>query len=245
MDEQAQIDRIESYYHRTMPADERIQFEKELETNPALHQLFREHVYFLDGLQGLKLEALEKTLRTQHTNNFSIKTNWFRKNWIAASIAAVIIVLIGLNWFFARNAGTSALAHEYYSTPFAEVNRSNTQANDAFTKGMSAFSRQKWQEAIVAFDATDSSHASYEQSLYFRAHAYAELQNFEKALSSFNELASGNGEFRQQAEWNALLMHMMLNHPKNEIRSGLTSFANQPDHFYAGKAKEILERINK
>ena len=245
MEENTNIERIEAYYHRTMPAEDRIQFEKELEANTALRQLYKEHVYMLDGMQGMKLEAFEKSIGDQKGNIPSLETSWLKRNRLVVSIAALIIIVVGLNWFFAKKNETVSIAREYYSAPFAEINRSELTTNTVFNNGMTAFSQQKWKEAIDAFDQVDPQDSSYQLSLYYTAHAYAGLQDFENSLAGFTDALLRNSEFKQQAEWNALLMRMMLNRPKKEIIDDLSMIANQPDHFYTGRAKNILERINK
>lgn len=243
MNEENQIDRIEAYYRRTMPADDRVQFEKELADNSSLHQLYKEHVFFLEGMQGMKLEALEKSLAGTRTTNPHGKISWIRKNRVVVGVAASIMILIGLNWFFGRSLEMKTIAEEYYSLPFAENNRSELNSNTAFSAGMTAFSQQKWEEAINSFGQVDSSQQVYEQSLYFSAHAYAGLDNFEKALSIFNDLSSTNSPLKQQAEWNAILMSMMLNFPRTGIIQRLESIANDRQLFYSAKAKEVLDKL--
>ena len=106
-------------------------------------------------MQGMKLEAFEKTVVNNEGITFPLKPGWLKRNRIAVSIAAFIIVLIGLNWFFTKNTDTSIIAYDYYSTPFADIKRSDLTPNTPFAKGMTAFSQQKWKEAIAFFEQID------------------------------------------------------------------------------------------
>ena len=161
------------------------------------------------------------------------------------TIAASVILLIGITYFIARSFGMPHLAKKYYAAPLAQIQRSDASPEDSlYQNGMKAFTNKEWSDAINYFSLIEKSYPHYARSFYYLAHAYIGKKKYDKALAIFEDPIFKQGQFEQQAEWNKILIKMFLDYPKDEIISDLNQIANNQDHLYRDKAKELLERIN-
>ena len=242
IEEEEQIHRIEAWYTGEMSPDEKARFEEDLASDHELRQLFEKHTFFLDGIEGMKVQAFADKMR-QTKVPFPLTGN--RRSWWASiSIAASVIALIGITYFVVQPSGVQRMAREYYSSPLAEVQRSGIPIGDSlYQAGMIAFARKDWDAAISIFGRINPADPDYSRALYFEAHAYAAGKGYKKALALFRDPVFRNGTLQQQAEWNSVLMMMFLQYPGEEIAEALQQMEGNPDHFYSSKAAAILNRL--
>lgn len=242
MDEQIFITRIENYLNGQLSADQKRQFEAELSSNPELSRLFRQHKYFLDGIQGMKMQAFTKTFApASRSTPVPRRTKFFIPVLITA-----MLVIIAIVYFVTRPPESQRLAKEYYSTPLAELSRSDSDAENVdYKAGMEAFDRKSWDAAIFAFDKIDASHPSYSQVRYFKGHALVGGRKYTEASSLFLEIAKQKGQYQEQAEWNLVITELFMNAPNAEIIEKVKAIENQPKHFYRENARELLQQLRK
>ena len=90
-------EQIDRFLKGQMSTEEEQQFKTEIEQNPELKKLVREHLYLIRGIKQVKSQE-EKSLiqNNQHAQKIiPLRRNWIRITSIAASIA-VIMVLTGI-----------------------------------------------------------------------------------------------------------------------------------------------------
>jgi thioredoxin-like negative regulator of GroEL len=136
------------------------------------------------------------------------------------------------------------LADAYYAPPLADLQRSEPGYEDKdFQAAMEAFNTENWKRAAGLFSQIKTDHPGYEQAQYFLAHALAGEKQYEHAKELFDKMSVENGAYEQQAEWNRALMELYLNYPKNKIIDALQGIADDNEHFYQDKAKELVSRL--
>jgi len=246
MEEENKITRIEEYLSGQLSTEENIDFEKEMTSDPELGRLFREHKYFLDGIAGMKANAFAEKMRRENPVSGN-KTNRQNNNLnIYISVAAGILILLGISYLIMQPTGPPGIAKEFYTAPLAEVKRSTSSSEDSlFRAGMEAFGRKQWKNSITAFNQIPESHPSHDRVIFYMAHAFAGAGVYEKALALFSNPAFNQGQYLQQAQWYRILMKMYLNRPIEDYLYEIEHIASEPHLFYSNDAKEILKKMKK
>ncbi|MEO5906167.1 MAG: hypothetical protein ABIQ11_05540 [Saprospiraceae bacterium] len=138
------------------------------------------------------------------------------------------------------------LAKRNYDAPFAQIQRTNPPPQDtAYLNAMGNYGKQDWKKAITMFSMVSDTHRLYKRALYYTAHSYAGLKEYETAHAIFSNPAFTEGQYVDQADWNRVLMRMLLKHPASEIITNLEVIADNPNHFFNDKATLLLEKLKR
>jgi hypothetical protein len=241
MQEEEHIQRIEAYVKKTLTEEERLQFESDLASDTALRMLYAQHKFILDGVQGMKIHALTESLK--HNNN---KLPNRQRFMLLLSIAAGILVLVCIFFLLQRPDANEKLALTYYEAPLADLERSDHTSQDSiYQSGMIAFDQKNWKQAAVAFQKIESTHPLHVQAQYFLAHALVGDRRFSEAETLFNELALKPGQYRQQSQWNGILVLLRLDASQEILMENLKPIVSDPTHFYYHKAQELQQDLRK
>lgn len=241
MDAEFHIEQIERYLKGFMSPDEKQTFEKELESNPELKKMILQHKYFLDGMRGMKITDMSSRLAAQKT----IKKRRINIVRILA-YAAGVLAIVCITYLLMRSPVPSSerLADAYYAPPLADLQRSEPGYEDKdFQSAMEAFNAENWKRAAALFGKIKTDHPGYEQAQYFLAHAWVGEKQYETAKQLFDKMSVENGAYEQQAEWNRALMALYLNYPQDKIIDALQGIAEDNDHFYSDKAKDLMKAL--
>ncbi len=241
-----QIERIEHFLSGLMTEEESNAFLSELEGDPELKQLYHQHKFLKNGFAGLQVEELEKKLRLDEEPAARPVSIQRSPAYRYLSIAAMAIVLAGISFLLFRPPLMQRLAKRNYDAPFAQIQRSNPPPQDTtYLNAMAAFGSQDWKKAITLFEMVSDTHRLYKRALYYRAHSYVGLNEYEAAHAIFSNPAFTEGQYVYQADWNRVLMRMYLKHPTREIISNLEIIADDSKHFFNERAILLLEKLKK
>lgn len=241
MEAEFQIEQIERYLKGFMSPDEKLAFETELESNPDLKKLILQHKYFLDGMRGMRITDMSSRLAAQKQTS-KRRINIVRILAYAAGVLAVVCI----TYLLMRPSTTSLerLADGYYAPPLADLQRSEPGYEDkAFQDAMEAFNTENWNRAAEIFGQIKTDHPGYQQAQYFLAHALVGEKQYQPAKDLFDKMSVENGAYEQQAEWNRTLMELYLNYPQDKIIAALQRIADDTEHFYQDKAKELVQEL--
>jgi tetratricopeptide (TPR) repeat protein len=160
------------------------------------------------------------------------------------SIAISILLLSGLSYLMLQPQSLPHIASKFYQPPIAQDQLPNLSAEDSlYHIGTNAFAHKKWEKAITAFNQISITHPLHLRIMYYIAHAFVGIGEYDKALALLNSQELNNGEYTQQTEWSRILVKMFLNKPKEEIVPDLKAFASEPHLYYCNEAKEILKQM--
>ena len=169
-----------------------------------------------------------------------------RKNNKRITNLLLVIGLAGLLYFVTRPPLMHRLSNQHYELPLPQIRPANPPAADSiYLSGMNAFSNRQWDDAIAAFEKVSSDHRFYERALYYTGHAYVAKKIYQHALSIFSNPVLANGQYKNHAALNVILMKMRLQYPEEEIMRDLESFVPNENQTLNGKASEILEKLKK
>ena len=243
MEADGQIERIENYLTGRMSPEEKVEFESMLKSDPELNALFLRHKYFLDGVQGMKINALSS--RLSQIRSTPVRRRTYLR---IMAYAASVLILASLVYLLAKPAFTISamerLADKYYAPPLAELQRSEPGYDDQdYQNAMEAFNTKNWKRAREHFARIPNTHPGYEQAQYFLAHAFVGEKEYQSAHDVFERIGQLKGAYEQQAQWNTVLTEMYLIYPKEDIEDKLKKIKNGESHFYRDKAAELLDEL--
>lgn len=185
------------------------------------------------------LAIKEKIRATQVKYSQPKKTSFFKY----ASIAAVGILFVTISYFsfFNSNKDLNNLYQSYYSESDlpAMITRSST-SNDALTKGVVAYKRKEYKQALTYLNTYDSSSKEVDPLMYaYKGMAYLQLGESILALNYFQQLYDSNSLDHSKGLWYQCLVYMKTNN-KSQLKSTLQQIVAHPSYFNYNKAKELL-----
>ncbi|MGV8094802.1 MAG: tol-pal system YbgF family protein [Mangrovibacterium sp.] len=246
------MDEIERYLHRKLTEDELASFESEMESNPDLVaevDLYRDIDAAIqeDDVMSLRarLDAINKDIIGEKQKEGSFITGIPRKKLIAVSVAASLILLLGINGIMHKtNLTNTELYGKYYTTyPGTGISRtSGTDLDNEISKALLQFNEKNYEESLSLFRAVLDKDANNPVGNFYSGMAYQETGQYEKAIASYKHvIKAGNNLFVDQAEWYSGLCYLQRDDRENAVRQ-LKKIAKSKN-FYSEKALAILRKL--
>ena len=187
------FDKIEAYFEGELNAADKVQFEQDLLTTPALKEEY-------DAYQA-SLVALEMMTRDEGKIAEIKPKNSF--NWWGIAAGILLLITAGIFVFANFNYSNAQIANKHYQQPNIGVNIRGEQsalqtANKAFAKGA--------YNTVIQTLANKTDLTSEEQ--YMLAHAYFGNQHYTEATTLFQTLINQNTSRKEGAEWFLALAYL-------------------------------------
>lgn len=235
-------DLIEAYLNNELLGDELLSFENRIQNEPdlakeiALHKQIRgyvkenEVVNLKNQVKGWLKEDNENTLEfkpktEQKTSLFSFSNS--------LKIAAVIIIVSGISWYFFSNK-TSESTESKYLTELTNQNPPQLQGADDRSIWSQAYREKNYKKVIEILQKKKDT--SPEES-YYLGLAYSAANQNEKALTTFSTKAIQQSVYAEKAEWAKALIYLKL-YKKIEAKQILKKIENSDSEFNS-RAKMI------
>lgn len=248
--------RIEIYLNGLMSYEEKISFESELLSNKDLAQNFKLHSdlrIFLGQYDDFKdfsnvLSTTHKDFVEDYKEKAFPKTNFFNGNklriiYIAASVAAVILVFFIFLTKSITSKPTDQIFEEYYYT--AEIIDFRNLDNDTisnFELCIDHYRAKKFSLSNQCFNSISSESNEYYFARFYYGIGLMEQKEINKALSVFNEIIKiKNHGFYTQSMWYSALCYIKIKKPENAKRA-LEELTLENNHF-SKKAQLLLEEL--
>ena len=141
--------RIEDYFERQLSDEERMRFEEELRTNPALADSV---AFYLLVKQNAKEDDREKILATKHAEWQKLSqapSKTITRQLIYYAAAAVVLIAFGLSWFF-LNSGIKEkeqLADIYVKENFSTLSVHMDGKADSLQQAVNEYNNGDYQKA--------------------------------------------------------------------------------------------------
>lgn len=226
-EEEKDIDLIERYHNGALGDDELQSFKDRLATDPSFAQKTED---FRDIFIGIKAQGeknfVEEVRQWEQeiTNHKSFALNW--------KIAAGIILLIAATVYIYYPKQNETDLFTAYFTPYEDV--ISVRGEQA---PMDAYNRKDYAAAVRELS---TSPGDLNTKFYLGVSLIANGEAG-KGVEALDEVITGNGMLKEQAEWYRALGLIQLK-KIDEARSALQSI-NQPGHDYQEKAGELLEKL--
>lgn len=259
---------IDGYLKETLSAAEKEAFEQRLQNEPELQeevrlqqQLFdiigKEQWHTIERLQyEERITKLKSKLRSSEYQNLSAnlrnaekvyleentKVNPFKKYYRYIAVAAAIIIFFGIYM-----TQTNVSLHSYYET---YVNWSDLpsfvekgQEQNTFLQGEEAFKQKNYTEAIAYFQKILPTDELYTNGLVYIGGAYDLLNENDKAIATFQKLASVDDKYeRSRGNWYIAMIYLKMENKEKAIEA-LQKNTDNTDNFNYQKAKVLLRKL--
>lgn len=209
----------------------------------------------LEGIEMIGTAAFKALLAEENAQPLAQKPaqkgrviNFTRIAAAITSVAAVILVVM-----MVLPTSPAGIAADYYSTPEGQSLRGGSRGNPesptaptvkspvASTPDINAlmarYNDQKFEEAAAGLSQINSSEAQF-----FAGAAYIEIQQYDKAILSFQRVVELNDSFVMDAKWNLGLAHLFKGDKTAAIKV-MSEIASDENNDYFVKAKEILKKL--
>ncbi|TAF29716.1 MAG: hypothetical protein EAZ70_01100 [Runella slithyformis] len=188
------MDKIEQYYNQTLSKAERLAFEEELKSNPALAQ---EVAFWVQARAAAQAEARARRKEEFATLGQSLTKTKQRSLYYTYAAAASVVLMLGLGWWIYKSQITNyesqinkEWAAAYVEKNFTTLSTQMGNSNDSLQTGVSAFNSGDLTKAKAIFGALLT-----RDSLNAEAQKYAGIvalrrQDYDKAIKHFHSLGT-------------------------------------------------------
>lgn len=187
------LETIENYVNGQLSEQERTQFDERLRTDPAIAN---ELAFYVLSKQVAHQQAREQRmaelneLRQQNPRigQRSVGT------WTVYAVAASLVLLLGLGWYFFRPAteptlATNQLVDEYVTTHFMELPTTMGSETDSLKLGIDLFNKGKLDQATGVFQDVLTRKPDTDSALKYGGIASLRQGNYDKAIEQFQALS--------------------------------------------------------
>lgn len=237
------LETVEAYLNGTLPPAERERFEEKLKTDPDF-ALQVEDIKTL--LTGIETAVLKEKMETFHKHTSSKQKevqmpvyNPKRNNlWVFTGIAAALIALLGIFWFFNPEPQHLQLYSSYYTPdPGLPTTMSNGDDYD-FYNGMVSYKQGHYETALQKWEPLLTNDSTNDTLNYFMGAAHLALEHDDKAFSFLEMVANDSqSNFNRDALYYTGLIHLKkgdLDKAKNSLKQSQTE-----------KGDALLKEINR
>jgi len=258
--------KIESYLGGTMPQDEVLIFEQQIESDSQLKEevlLFMQINLHLSEndiylsipqnkyTQDLKAymasdeaKEIKNTLQIANQTYKEHKVNAKRKKYllVAATIALLIVSSIGL-FFMNELKGFDKLYAQYYTSRDLPSIIKRGEQSSSLEKGVLAFKADSLSKAMEYFNSYKNTQPKEEVAVYLYTGAtQLKLNNIQKAIEQFDIVINSNSLDASKGMWFKALTYLKAK-DKTKAKAVLIEISKNPSYFNHNKAKEILDKL--
>jgi|GEM_PF-6416079 len=239
MEQSDHKENILRYIKGIMSNEEKVEFEKKLETNEALADEMMSYVVNKYEDERLRLE-IQKT-----HNHFRILRNKNLLKWAAL----ILIFLLPAGYFFQQHIQNSgSLNTDYYADYPAQTGlrgNSSIDQSEIIRHAFQLYASDDFEEAAQSFlQASDIPDINNKSKLQlYTGISLLRTKNpedYQLASQKFREVLSTRNEFNQAAGW-FLAITQYESDDKDEAKVLFEKIATNENHYNSKKAKEILE----
>lgn len=233
------LKQLEAYIQNKLDTENRILFEKEMEKNAELKQLYEEH--------KLTMEVIDNDTENELRNKFSQwlkedKRSKTRKLSVISAIAASTLVLFG--FFLIKNLmkpkSDYQLALSYYKVPEAPAHEMGDDQID-WQNGLKAYQQKQYTDAIKAWKKIENPDA---EASYYLAHALFNTKEFKEAAAIFKLISESSSVYNYHSDWYYLLA-LLASEDTGQMNKQLNKILSDKSHPYYTKTKELKNNIEK
>ena len=238
-------DIIEDYLNGLLTPTDKLAFEADLQTDNSLleelelHKRLRGFVKE-NEVQNLKYQVKNWLLEEEDKEETKIiqlpsakPKGYFNNNYILR-IAAVLMLVSGVGWYFIRN--NAAGNETQYLAELSSQNPEQLQGvADERTAWTEAFRDKNYQNVI---DYLSKKTEQSPEEIYYLGLSYVVTQQYEKAIEQFTKKSILDSVYVEKADWALALVY--LKQKNNDLAKPLLEKIAGSDSEFSEKAKELL-----
>lgn len=214
------LETIDNYFKGLLTDEQKIKFEQRIQSDSA----FAEEVAFYVSAGILLKEELEaekkvrfRELYEQSKTSVSPgKTTVIRRFGLFAA-AAVLLLALGLWWLSARQANPEKLADRYIKEQLQDLPVKMSSAQDSMQKAIGDYNQGRLPEALDQFEQILRRDPGSTFARMYAGIVYLRLAQYDKALSSFQQMEADTALYSNPALFYESLTLMKRKHPDDAL----------------------------
>jgi tetratricopeptide (TPR) repeat protein len=242
---------IESYIYNQLSEEELASFEAELSVNKDLVAevgLVREIDLALKETEVMrlrsKLKAIAGDIASEKQTERSFAGKFTVKKILLSSVAASLILLIGITGLLSNQSSKDELYRNFHTTyQTSGISRSVSLTTDqALSMAMQKFDNQEYGTALNLLNDVVSRNKNNMVGHFYMGAALQETGRYQNAIREYETvIVDKDNLFTEQAEWYIGLCYLQTNEDKKAYRQ-FKKIANN-EGFYQQKAQAILRKM--
>lgn len=248
----ARIEEIESYIQNELSDEELTLFEDKLTSNQELTaeiELIRnidlaikenDVMLLRSNLQGIAGEiASEKQTELSLTGKFKA-----RKVFILSTVAASLILLIGMTGLLSRQASEGEIYQKFYNRyeTTGIVRSASLTTDQALVSALQMFDSRDYEAALNLFNEVIARDPENMVGHFYSGVSLQETGKYQNAIKEYEMvIINKDNLFTEQAEWYVGLCYLQTNENKKAYNQFMKIAKNEG--FYQLKAQAILRKI--
>ena len=247
----SRIEEIEGYIYNELTEEELASFEAELSSNRVLAgeiELIRDIDMALKESEVIQLrnnlQDIAAKIASEKQTELSFVTRFKARKVILSSVAASLILLLGITGLLTRQASQDKLYQKFYATyQTSGINRSaNEPADQAFATALQKFDGQDYGAALNLLQEVISRNQNNTVAHFYTGASLQETGKYRDAISEYQMvIVDKDNLFIEQAQWYIGLCYLQTNENKKAYQHFKKIAENQG--FYRPKAQAILRKM--
>jgi hypothetical protein len=248
----ASIEDIESYIHSELSDEELASFEAELTSNRNL----KEEIELIKNIDlalnesdvmqlRSKLQAIAGQIASEKRTERSFSGKFkFQSTVVISSIAASLILLLGITGLLSRHSSQGELYQKFYNKyeTAGIVRSANSTADQTLNSAMQKYEDQDYEAALSLFSEVISNDQNNMAGHFYAGVALQETGKYQNAIQEYQTvIIDKDNLFIEQAQWYIGLCYLQT----NENKKAYKQFRNIAENkgFYQAKAQAILKKM--
>jgi len=247
----SRIEEIEGYLYNELSEEEMASFEAELSSNKNLSEeieLIRNIDLALRETEVMQLrnnlQGIAAQITSEKQTELSFIARFKSRKVILSSIAASLILLLGITGLLTRQASQDKLYQKFYAAyPISGINRSaNTSVDQALAVALQKFDNQEYEAALNLLQKVTSRDQNNSVAHFYAGASLQETGKYQNAISEYQRvILNQDNLFIEQAQWYIGLCYLQTNENKKAYQQFKKIAENQG--FYQPKAQAILRKM--
>ncbi|MBC8757597.1 tetratricopeptide repeat protein [Kordia sp. YSTF-M3] len=186
-----------------------------------------------------KIRAIQQHTTNQETTSRSRKSYFY---YISSAVAIAAVCTLFYFSFMQSITADDAFEqyHDWASLPSFQT---KSDTNNNLAKASTLFQEEKYQEALSIFTTYAQESATYNPQIQlYIGVSHMELENYQEALQTFNQLQNSNTVDDHKAYWYTALTYLKQNDAEN-AKKVLKTLVENPSNYNYEKAKELLKKL--
>ena len=247
----SRIEEIEGYLYNELSDDQFASFEAELANNQELSDeisLMRNIDLALkeNDVMNLrnKIQNIAGEIAAEKQTEQSFVGQFKARKFVFASVAASLILLLGIAGLLSRQSSQGELYQKFYTTyQTTGINRSASSTTDQkLTAALQKFDNQDYNNALNLFQEVVSRDQNNMVGHFYSGVALQETGKYQNAIKEYNTVKINKDNlFVEQADWYIGLCYLQTNEDKKAFNQFSEIAKNSG--FYQQKAQAILRKM--
>jgi len=193
------------------------------------------------------LELREKLEKQKGQNSVGYPFSHFKKDllktWHLAAASFALVLVVGGLWYILSNKpySTEKLVTKYYKPahPILQIRSAEASGDNTLNEAFKFYKLNDFSNALNYFVKLENQITAR----FYSGICYIELEEFEKAIESFNFVVYDKDNlFVEQADWYLGLIYLMDNQKSKAVDQFNKISASES--FYSDQANDILKYLN-